>query len=96
MAEHHVTGYRKYLSFVTNRLLETAVWTFAELGVADLLAAADTPQTADELAQKQGWNSEFLYRLLRLVADADIVREIKSDASIELEKTNQFHIIYHN
>jgi hypothetical protein len=92
MAEHHVMGYRKYLSFVTNRLLETAVWTFAELDIADLLAAADTPQTADELAQKQGWNSEFLYRLLRLVADADIVREIKSDASIELEKTNRFEL----
>jgi hypothetical protein len=92
MAGHHVTGYRKYLSFVTNHLLETAIWTFAELGVADLLAAADTPQTADELAQKQGWNSEFLHRLLRVVADADIVREIKSDESIELEKTNRFEL----
>jgi hypothetical protein len=92
MAGHHVAGIPKYLSFFTNRLLETSVWTFADLGVADLLAAADSPQTANELAQKQGWNTEFLYRLLRCVADAEIVREIKLDQTIESEKTNRFEL----
>ncbi|CAF2737313.1 unnamed protein product [Rotaria sp. Silwood2] len=92
MSQHHVTGVPKYLSFVTNRLLETAVWTFAELGIADHLAAADAPQTAEELAQKQGWNIEYLYRLLRTVADADIVREIISNETIEPEKTNCFEL----
>jgi hypothetical protein len=92
MAKHHETGFPKYLSFMSNRLLETVVWTFAELGIADLLQAADKPQTADELAQKQGWNSEFLYRLLRAVADADIVRELKADETLEPEKTNRFEL----
>jgi len=92
MAEYHLTGYVKYLSLINNRLIETAIWTFAELGIADLLAAADTPQTADELAQKQGWNSEYLYRLLRVVADSDIVRVIESNETGELEKTNRFEL----
>ena len=92
MAQHQASGFPKYLSFFTNHLLETAVWTFAELGIADLLGATDSEHTADELAQKQGWNTEFLYRLLRLVADADIVREIKSNETIEPEKTNCFSL----
>lgn len=86
------SGFEKYLSIISNRLLENAIWTFAELGIADLLAAAGTPQTAHELAQNQGWNSELLYRLLRLVADADIVREIKSTEANQLEKTNRFEL----
>ena len=93
MAKYHpVAGLPKYLSFVANRLLETSVWTFTELGIADLLIAADTPQTADEIAQKQGWNAEFLYRVLRVVSDADIVREIKSNQTIQPEKTNRFEL----
>ncbi len=92
MAQYPVSGFPKYLSLIANRLLETAVWTFAELGVADLFPLNDTPQTADELAQKQGWNSEYLYRLLRAVADIDIVREIKTNESVQPEKTNQFQL----
>ena len=93
MAEYHpVAGFPKYLSFIANRLLETSVWTFTELGIADLLVAADTPQTADEIAQKQGWDTEILYRLLRTVGDADIVHEIKSNQTIEPEKTNRFEL----
>ena len=93
MAEYHpVAGFPKYLSFFVYRVLETTIWTFTELGIADLLAAADTPQTADEIAQKQGWNAEFLYRVLRTVSDADIVREIKSNQTIEPEKTNRFEL----
>ncbi len=92
MAQYPVSGFPKYLSLIANRLLETAVWTFAELGVADLFSDDDTPQTADELAQKQGWNSEYLYRLLRAVADVDIVREIKANQSVQPEKTNQFQL----
>ncbi|CAF0879856.1 unnamed protein product [Adineta steineri] len=95
MAEPNTTGFGKYMSFITNRLLENTVWTFAELGIADLFAAVDKPQTAEELAKKQGWNSEYLYRLLRTVTDADIVREIKSDQTIEPEKTNRFELTEH-
>lgn len=92
MARNRLTGFPKYLSFVTNRLSETAVWAFAELKLADLLATADTPQTAEQLAKKQGWNSELLYRLLRAVAEADIVHEIKSKESIHPEQTNHFEL----
>ncbi|CAF3816992.1 unnamed protein product, partial [Adineta steineri] len=95
MAEPNTTGFGKYMSFITNRLLENTVWTFAELGIADLFAAVDKPQTAEELAKKQGWNSEYLYRLLRTVTDADIVREIKSDQTIEPEKKNRFELTEH-
>ncbi|CAF2100288.1 unnamed protein product [Rotaria magnacalcarata] len=90
MTENHLI--RRHFLLTTNRTEETAIWTFAELGVADLLEAANTPQTADELAQKQGWNSDYLYRLLRAVADANIVREIKYNEAIELEKTNRFEL----
>jgi hypothetical protein len=92
MAQSPPSGFPKYLSLIANRLLETALWTFAELGVADLFPEDDTPQTADELAQKQGWNSEYLYRLLRAVADIDIVREIKTNESVQPEKENRFQL----
>ncbi|CAF5166556.1 unnamed protein product, partial [Rotaria magnacalcarata] len=82
----------KHITFFANSLLETAVWTFAELAIADHLAAANEPQTADEIAKNQGWNSEYLYRVLRAVADADIVREIESDRTMEPEKRNRFQL----
>lgn len=87
-------GDAKYLSFVFHRYLETAVWTFAELGIADLFAAASEPQTADELAQSQGWNSEFLYRVLCAVVDAGILSEIQNNdvQSIEPAKTHRFKL----
>ena len=92
MAQSPASGFPKYLSLIANRLLETAVWTFAELGVADLFPQDDTPQTADQLAQKQGWNSEYLYRLLRAVADVDIVRECKENETCQPEKSNHFQL----
>ncbi|CAF0812805.1 unnamed protein product [Adineta steineri] len=95
MAEPNTTGSGKYMSFITNRLLENTVWTFAELSIADLLAAVDKSQTAEELARKQGWNSEYLYRLLRTVTDVNIVREIKFNQTIEPEKTNRFELTEH-
>lgn len=85
-------GFPKYFSLFTSRVLQTAVWTFAELGIADYLADSDGPQTADEIAQKQGWDSDYLYRLLRTVADLDIVYEIKSNQTREPEKTNRFQL----
>jgi hypothetical protein len=92
MSQSHETGFRKYTSLVTNHFCNTAIWTFAELGIADLLAASNQPLTADELAKQQGWNSEYLYRLLRFVADVDIVRELESIETNEPEKTNHFEL----
>jgi hypothetical protein len=92
MAHSPKSGFPKYLSLIANRLLETALWTFAELGIADLFPEDGTPTTAEELAQKQGWDSEYLYRLFRVVADADIVREIKTDETIQPERTSRFQL----
>ncbi|CAF2176575.1 unnamed protein product [Rotaria magnacalcarata] len=92
MTMQQTAGCPKHITFFANSLLETAVWTFAELAIADHLAAANEPQTADEIAKNQGWNSEYLYRVLRAVADADIVREIESDQTMEPEKRNRFQL----
>ncbi|CAF3439005.1 unnamed protein product [Rotaria socialis] len=92
MAVQQTAGFPKYIAFFANSVLETAIWTFAELAIADHLAAANEPQTADEIAKKQGWNSEYLYRVLRAVVDADIVSEIESSQTMEPEKTNRFQL----
>ncbi|CAF0735812.1 unnamed protein product [Rotaria sordida] len=92
MSQHRVICFPKYFSSIIIRSLETAVWIFAESGIADHLAAIDAPQTAKEMAQKQGWDSEFLYRILRTVANADNVREIKSNETIEPEKINRVEL----
>ena len=70
-------GLPKFISLSSHRTIERAVWTFAELGIADLMAECQRPITALELSQRAGqqWNAEYLYRLLRVVADADLVRE---------------------
>ncbi|CAF2789396.1 unnamed protein product [Rotaria sp. Silwood2] len=92
-------GLPKYMSLVFHRCMERVVWTFNELGIADLMAQHKMPLTATELSQLNGndWNSEFLYRLLRAVADADIVREINvNDTNYETvgnpEHENRFQL----
>ncbi|CAF4251364.1 unnamed protein product [Rotaria sp. Silwood2] len=92
-------GLPKFMSFVFHRYMERALWTFAELGIADLMAQHKMPLTATELSQLNGndWNSEFLYRLLRAAADADIVREINvNDTNYETvgnpEHENRFQL----
>ena len=74
-------GLSKYISLSCHRTLERAVWTFAELGIADLMADCSEPITARELSQRGGqhWNAENLYRLLRVVADLDIVKECNAN-----------------
>ncbi|CAF5211844.1 unnamed protein product, partial [Rotaria magnacalcarata] len=71
-------GLAKYLSLTCHRALERGVWTFCELGIADIMADYQAPITAKQLSQLNGntWNAEFLYRLLRVIADVDIVKEI--------------------
>jgi len=50
-----------------------ALQVAAELGVADLIA--ETPKTADQLAQTVRANSDALYRLLRALASLGIFKE---------------------
>ncbi|CAF0928084.1 unnamed protein product [Didymodactylos carnosus] len=75
------TGLPKFMSFLTHRYVERALWAFAELGVADQMASHESPLTAAELSRLNGnnWNSEFLYRVLRTLADADVVIQFPSD-----------------
>ncbi|CAM4792793.1 unnamed protein product [Rotaria magnacalcarata] len=94
-----IDGLPKYMSFGFHRCMERAVWTFAELGIADLMAAHKVSLTATELSQLNGndWNAEFLYRLLRAVADADIVKELSvsdlnSQCDICPERVNHFQL----
>ena len=73
-------GLSKYFALSSYRSLERGVWAFAELGIADLMGEYKKPISAKELCQLNGnnWNAEYLYRLLRVVADVDIVRTINS------------------
>ncbi|CAF3773032.1 unnamed protein product [Rotaria sp. Silwood1] len=72
-------GFPKFMSFLCHRSLERAIWTFCELGIPDLMASYKAPITAVELGQLNGnnWNAEFLYRLLRAVTNADVIKQLE-------------------
>ena len=55
-----------------------AVYSFAELGLADELASG--PMSCDELAERVGARSRMLYRLLRALSASDVV--IESDPGV--------------
>ena len=76
-----IKGLSKYLSFAFHRSVERALWTFCELGVADLMIHHQRPVTALQISQSNGnnWNAEFLYRLLRVIADAGIVTAVETN-----------------
>ncbi|CAF1485087.1 unnamed protein product [Didymodactylos carnosus] len=71
-------GFSKYLSLIFHQLTKDAIWTFCELRIADLMTDYKLPITALELSQLNGnnWNAEFLYRLLRVNADAGIITQV--------------------
>ena len=83
-------GSSKFMSFVFHRYVERALWTFAELGIADLMANHEQPLTAIELSEINGntWNAEFLYRLLRVVADINIVQQLTLNNEDSTESAN--------
>lgn len=74
-------GLSKYLSLNCHRSLARAVWTFCELGIADLMVEYQAPITASQLSKLNGndWNAEFLYRLLRAIADVGIIKQLNKD-----------------
>ena len=94
-------GLSKFVSFALHRFIERAVWTFAELDIATLMAEHQTPLTATELSQLKGnnWNAELLYRLLRTTADADIVKELhsadESESRFQLTESGLFLVRDH-
>jgi DNA-binding transcriptional ArsR family regulator len=60
------------LQIVTNFWTSRAVGVFAKLGISDLLQSG--PKTADELAEATGTHAPSLFRLLRALASAGIVK----------------------
>lgn len=62
-------------------LMQQSIYVAAKLGIADLLA--EKPQTADELAAKTDTHAPSLYRVLRVLASADIFAE-NADGKFEL------------
>ncbi|CAF2062756.1 unnamed protein product [Rotaria magnacalcarata] len=81
-------GLSKYVSLVIHRGVERAIWAFCELGIADIMAGYQAPITASELSKLNGnnWNAEFLYRLFRVIADADIITEL----TVNSENSNKY------
>lgn len=49
-------GFPKFRFFFLHRLIEHDLWTFAELGIADLMVEYRLPITAVELSQMHGQN----------------------------------------
>ncbi|UJR13000.1 hypothetical protein I4U23_000026 [Adineta vaga] len=77
-------GLSKYVSLTLLAGIERAIWAFCELNIADLMAQYQKPVTALELSQfgENNWNAKFLYRLLRVIADADIINEIDTGSNV--------------
>lgn len=90
-------GINKYLCFTAHHTLEKAVWSFVALGIPDILAKNSTAMSAKEISQFDGnnWNAEFLYRLLRVIADAEIIRVVNNQHELgnnQPEETVHFEL----
>lgn len=64
---------RKLLGILSGGWLAQACYAVVKLGVPDLLAAG--PRTADDLAAATGADTRALYRLLRALAGAGVLRQ---------------------
>lgn len=78
-----INGFNKYLSMHAHQLISYAIYTFAELGIADKLIHADSNRglTVDEIIgeNEKQWNKDLLYRILRACIYGDIVKHINDD-----------------
>jgi hypothetical protein len=78
-----VDGLDKFLSMAYHQFINYAIFTFAELGIADRLihAAHDRGFTTEEIIgdDRQQWNSQLLYRILRACVYSGIVKLINDD-----------------
>ena len=87
-----VDGLAKFLSLAYHRMIESAIFTFVDLNLADLLVNApfDRGLTVDEIINKGGqstWNKEILYRILRPCIDAGIVERVNDDKHFVLTES---------
>jgi hypothetical protein len=78
-----IDGLNKFLSMKYHQYINYAIYTFAELGIADRLihAASDRGFTIEEIIgdDRQQWNSQLLYRILRACVYGGIVELINDD-----------------
>src|SRR5437868_1432720 len=75
-----IEGMGKFWWITFHRYMGIAVYTFADLGIADrLVNASDEGLTAEDIAAKDNWNVDLVYRLLRSCADAGIVKKVGVD-----------------
>ena len=70
--ENEVPAPVQMLQIITNFWTSRAVGVFAKLGISDLLQSG--PKTADELAEATGTHAPSLFRVLRALASAGIVK----------------------
>src|SRR5579859_7055036 len=59
--------------FIQGFQVTQCIYVAAKLGIADLLK--DGPRTSEELAQATGTHAPSLYRVLRLLTAAELLRE---------------------
>jgi len=78
-----IDGLNKFLSIGYHQFINWAIYTFAELGIADRLihATPDHGLTIEEIMgdDRQQWNSQLLYRVLRTCVCGGIVELINDD-----------------
>ncbi|MCA1576438.1 MAG: helix-turn-helix domain-containing protein [Acidobacteria bacterium] len=65
------------LQIITSFWTSRAVGVFAKLGISDVLQSG--PKTAEELAEATGTHAPSLFRLLRALASAGIVKNESED-----------------
>mgnify|MGYP000448144376 CR=1 FL=1 len=77
------------MTFTAYHYVERALWAFTELGIPDQMVDHRVPLTAAELSQlnNNNWNATLVYRLLRMMADLDIVKALDSS-----DETTDVHV----
>ena len=70
--ETQIPAQEQMLQIVTGFWMSRAVYVFAKLGIADLLQSG--PKTPEELAEASGTHAPSLFRILRALASAGIVK----------------------
>ncbi|CAF0955385.1 unnamed protein product [Adineta steineri] len=88
-----VDGLPKFLSMTYHHFINWAIYTFAELGLADRLihAQLNTGLTIEEIVNtdKQKWNNDLLKRILNVCVYAGIVKLINDDKHFILTESGQ-------
>jgi hypothetical protein len=78
-----IDGLNKFLSMTYHHFINQAIYTFAELRLADQLihAVPDRGLTVEEIIDddRKQWNSQLLYRILRACVYGGIVQLVNDD-----------------